>query len=113
ASPVAVAISSIDPGSAVSGATPVGEAGGASAAKIRKRAAPRDRVILKGRSARLPVQDHAPGVARHHDLEPLLELAPRVVVRDDGLDVQAALEHDVHLVPGLVHLAAVDPLDGE
>src|SRR6185369_8434555 len=71
ASPVAVAISSIDPGSAVSGATLVGGTGGASAAKIRKRAAPRDRIIREGRSARLPVQDHPPGVARHHDLEPL------------------------------------------
>ena len=28
-------------------------------------------------------------------------------------DVQAALEHDRHLVPGLVHLAAVDAADGE
>jgi hypothetical protein len=34
-------------------------------------------------------------------------------VRNDGLDVEARLEHDGHLVPGLIHLAAVDALDGE
>ena len=32
---------------------------------------------------------------------------------DDAGDVEAALEHDGHLVPGLVHLAAVDAADGE
>ena len=30
-----------------------------------------------------------------------------------GLDVQAALEHDGHFVPGFVHFAAVDALDRE
>ena len=34
-------------------------------------------------------------------------------VRDDRADVQARLEHDGHLVPGLVHFPAVDALDGE
>src|SRR4051794_26539701 len=108
-----MAISSIDPGSAVSGATAVCGAGPAAAAYSRASAAATDRIKRKPPSARFPVEDHAPGVPGHHDLEALLELAPGEVVGDDRLDVEAALEHHVHLVPGLVHLAAVDPLDGE
>ena len=48
-----------------------------------------------------------------HDLEALLELGVGEAVRDDRRDVQPGLEHHRHLVPGLVHLAAVDALDRE
>src|SRR5437773_11300942 len=34
-------------------------------------------------------------------------------MRDHGFYVQAALEHDGHLVPGLIHLAAVDAFDSQ
>ena len=34
-------------------------------------------------------------------------------VRDDGRDIEAGLEHDGHLVPGLIHLAAIDAFDRE
>ncbi len=34
-------------------------------------------------------------------------------MRNDGPDIQAGLQQDGHLVPGLVHLAAVDALNGE
>ena len=36
-----------------------------------------------------------------------------VAVRDDRGDVEAGFEEDGHLVPGFVHFAAVDALDGE
>ncbi len=34
-------------------------------------------------------------------------------VGDDGADVEAALEHDGHFIPGFVHLAAINAFDGE
>ena len=52
-------------------------------------------------------------VARQHRVEALLEIGEGKAVGDDGPDIEAALEHHGHLVPGFVHLAAVDSFDGE
>ena len=43
--------------------------------------------------------------------KPFSKSRKSIAVRDHRADVQARLEHDGHLVPGLVHLAAVDALD--
>src|SRR5260221_13522718 len=61
----------------------------------------------------LPVEEDAPGVPGVYPLEGALELRVGETVCDHGLDVEAAVEHHRHLVPGLVHLAAVDALDRE
>src|SRR6266511_856455 len=61
----------------------------------------------------LPAQDHLPRAAGADGVEALLELLVGEAVGDHRGDVQPALDHDRHLVPGLVHLAAVDALDGE
>ena len=34
-------------------------------------------------------------------------------MRDDGRDVQAAFDEDVHLIPRFIHFAPVDAFDGE
>src|SRR5574340_74207 len=59
----------------------------------------------------LPVQDHLAGLARAHHLKSLLEFGERKMMRNHGPDVEAALQHDGHLIPGLVHFAAVDALN--
>jgi quercetin dioxygenase-like cupin family protein len=53
------------------------------------------------------------GVAAVHHLERALEVRVGEPVRDHGLDVEPVVQHDRHLVPGLVHLPAVDALDGQ
>src|SRR5437867_154132 len=60
-----------------------------------------------------PVQHDLPALTRAHDLERLRELLRRETVRDHRGDVEAALQHRAHAVPGLEHLATVDPLQGE
>lgn len=69
---------------------------------------------LTGRSGDVaPVEDDLAGVSGTHGVEALLVVAPVKAVGDDPGDVEAALQHDGHLVPGLVHLATVDSADGE
>src|SRR5438093_11753204 len=60
-----------------------------------------------------PVQDDLAALAGAHDLECLREVLRREAVRDHGGDVETALQHRAHAVPGLEHLAAVDPLQGQ
>jgi hypothetical protein len=60
-----------------------------------------------------PIEDDFAGVAGAHGVEALFVIAPVEAVSDDLRDVETALEHDRHLVPGLVHFAAVDAADGE
>src|SRR6266853_1058538 len=60
-----------------------------------------------------PIEDDLAGVAGAHRVEALFIVAPVHPVGDDAGDVEAALEHDSHLVPGLVHLAPVDAANGE
>src|SRR5208283_532974 len=69
-------------------------------------------------STRSPFQSPAERIcsswlARAHGVESLLELPEPVTVSDHRVDVQARLKHHGHLVPGLVHLAAVNPADGD
>src|SRR5687767_11490729 len=61
----------------------------------------------------LPIQDHLAGLAGPHDLEALERVVDLEPVGDDRADIETALEHARHLVPGLVHLAAVDALEME
>src|ERR1700692_4732524 len=58
----------------------------------------------------LPAQNHLPRIPRRHRLEALLILRIVEAVRDHRADIQSRLQHHAHLVPGLVHLAAVDAL---
>src|SRR5215467_13162020 len=60
-----------------------------------------------------PVEHDLAALSREHRRECRLEIAERVVMRDDRLQVEPALQHRDHLVPGLEHLAAIDALDLE
>ena len=60
-----------------------------------------------------PVEDHFACIPRTHGREARLKLVPRKMMCDDRRDIHAWFQHDRHLVPGFVHLAAVDALDGE
>ena len=66
---------------------------------------------LLGSAPRAPVQDDLARVAGAGRRERRLVVAEREAVGDRGRDVQARLEHHRHLVPGLVHLPAVDAPD--
>lgn len=57
----------------------------------------------------LPVQNHLAGLSGLHQLERLIIVADVKVMRDDWADVEAALQHAGHLVPGLEHLPSIDP----
>ena len=60
------------------------------------------------RTSQAPVQQHLAAVARAGRLEGGLVVGEGEAVGDGRADVQARLQHHAHLVPGLVHLAAVD-----
>jgi hypothetical protein len=60
-----------------------------------------------------PVKDDFARVAGAHGIEALFVVAPVEAMGDDLRDVEAALEHDCHLVPGLVHLATINAADGQ
>src|SRR5262245_10606393 len=57
-----------------------------------------------------PVEDHLSCLPGAGCLERPLEVGGGEAVRDHGRDVEPGLQHHRHLVPGLVHLAAIDPL---
>jgi hypothetical protein len=59
-----------------------------------------------------PVQHNLATVTRIHDFEALLEFGGRQPMGDDRPDIQAALQHRRHFVPGLKHFPAIDALDG-
>src|SRR6185437_16316005 len=68
----------------------------------------------KSRSAYLgPVEDDLAGMARTHRFKAAFEFAIWEAVGDDGRNVHARFEHDAHFVPGLVHFATIDALDGD
>ena len=46
--------------------------------------------------------------ARAHHFEGFLVFAETEAMRNDGLDVEAALDQHGHLVPGVIHFAAVN-----
>src|SRR5215468_8962636 len=60
-----------------------------------------------------PVENHLAGVAGSHYVKTFLELRPLEMVGNHRRDVKVRFQHDRHLVPGLVHLASVNALDGE
>src|SRR5450756_2056296 len=68
---------------------------------------------LSLRLRRRPRENDLARTTRPHDLERFFVAGDREMVRDDRSDVQAALDHGRHLVPGLEHLAAIDALDGQ
>src|SRR6266566_4834839 len=55
-----------------------------------------------------PFQNHFARLARKHCVESLLTLRVVKAMGDDRADVQAALQHHGHLVPGFIHLAAIN-----
>src|ERR1700739_3272551 len=59
-----------------------------------------------------PAEDDLAAQPAAHGGECLLVVAGVEPVRDHRRDVHARLDQHRHLVPGLEHLAAVDPLDG-
>src|ERR1700733_14067114 len=61
----------------------------------------------------LPIENHFRRVSRAHCGKALLVVVPRQAGRDDWRYIQARLEHHRHQIPGLVHLAAVDALNGD
>src|SRR5271154_7512989 len=62
-------------------------------------------------TSRRPIQHDLAGLAGAHGLEALLKVARGQPMRDHLADVEAALQHRDHLVPGLEHLAAINALD--
>src|SRR5687768_975647 len=60
------------------------------------------------RGSRLPVHDDLAGVAGPCGRKRCLELPEAEPVGDHGLDVEARAHQDRRLIPGLVHLPAVD-----
>src|SRR5208337_1502832 len=56
------------------------------------------------------LEDHLAAFPRLHGGEPALELLQREAVGEHGAHVKAALQHGLHLVPGLEDLPAVDAL---
>ncbi len=64
-------------------------------------------------SGELPFQNDFARLPALHDREAPLELGVMEAVRDDGADVETALKHHRHLVPCLIHPAAVDSRDGQ
>ncbi len=61
----------------------------------------------------IPVQDDFTGLARLHGFEAFGEFGVVQAVSDYGADIESALQHHRHLIPGLVHFAAVDAVNCE
>src|SRR5688572_16652915 len=62
-------------------------------------------------SSLFPSQYHLSAHPAPHHIKTLLKILVPKTMRDHRLDIQAGLEHHRHLVPGLIHLAAVDSFD--
>src|SRR5450755_4183712 len=60
--------------------------------------------------ALLPVQHNLAATSALHQLKTLAVCGGGKAVGDDLADIEAALEHRQHLVPGFEHFAAVDTL---
>ena len=68
----------------------------------------RDRIVVMSAG---PVHHHFAGGPGTCGREGCLVVAIVEAMRDDGADVEPRLEHHRHLVPGLVHLPAVDAVE--
>src|SRR3989442_15904035 len=60
-----------------------------------------------------PIQYDLAAVAGAHDLKSLFEVAVAEAMRNDRPYIQPGLQQDCHLVPGFVHLPAVNAFDRE
>src|SRR5438874_3611186 len=60
-----------------------------------------------------PVEDDLAAAAAGRFVEGGVEVLVGVAAGDHRGQIEAAFEEDGHRVPGLEHLAAVDPLDGD
>src|SRR5579862_5215755 len=80
----------------------------------RAKAAPTTRRISCARRPESgPLENYFACVAGAHYLKRLFEVAIGKAMRDDRPNIQSSFQHDSHLVPGLVHFAAVDAFDAE
>ncbi len=61
----------------------------------------------------IPIENDFTGITGTHHFETFCKFRKVQAVRDDRADVKAALKHHRHLVPGLIHLPAVDAFDRE
>src|SRR5207249_4406030 len=60
-----------------------------------------------------PLENHLARLAGKHLIESFLEVRIIEAVSNHGREIEAALNHDGHHVPGLVHLPSIDALDSE
>ncbi len=60
-----------------------------------------------------PIEHDLAGVAGFHQLDRFAKFGVGKAVGDDRRDVEAALDHRGHFVPGFVHLAAINSFDGQ
>src|SRR5262245_66636459 len=60
-----------------------------------------------------PGQDDLAAVARQHHVEAFLKILPAEAMRHDRGNIEPRLQHHGHVIPRLVHLAAIDALEGE
>src|ERR1017187_1282860 len=60
-----------------------------------------------------PGQNDLSRLAGKHRVESFLEFRVMKPMRDDGADVESALQHHRHFVPRLVHLASINAFDRE
>ena len=63
-----------------------------------------------GRASRRDVKHHFAGLAGIQRAKTLVESLKLQMVGDDRRDIETALQHGEHLVPGLVHFATIDSL---
>ena len=57
------------------------------------------------------MQDDLAGLPGRHQFEGVLVVIDRKSVRDDRVEVETALQHAGHFVPGFEHFPAVDALE--
>src|SRR6516164_8572180 len=58
-----------------------------------------------------PVQHYFSGLTGHHRLKALFVLLIAETMRNDRRNIYTGFQHHRHLVPRLIHLAAIDTLD--
>src|SRR5436190_23752261 len=81
--------------------------------KVRKESSQNSNFLLATCSSLGPGQNDLAAVARQHRVETLLELLPWKAMRDDRTNVEPRLQEHRHVIPRLIHLAAIDAFEGE
>src|SRR5579885_1664585 len=72
-----------------------------------------DLTLHEPQATLLKRQDDFGRIAANHRLKAFFKLGVVKAMGDHRANIQTGLQHDGHLVPGLVHLPAVDSLDGQ